>query len=168
MIQSPTMSLGSEYDISPRKAAAIADYFQKADKLMQYDQDVMNSHLSYFIEQFGRLNFATLEEIFRANKFKTHFLALPTTMIELRNPQVRIVDPTDLLLHKKWTPKPFVAIAFPNLDFLVNTYKGFGLRYDQASNLRNLKEAGVFTSNPLYEGNLTMSNMVLAPPFSQS
>ncbi len=146
------MNLESEFGIDARKAAAIAGLFRRPDEQRRKgDSYAFTRALHKYLKEFGPVNFAVLETVFRDNNFSTHFLAVPARMVEISNPYIQVVDMYDMVINKKVTLKPFVAVRYTGLQGVQSAARGHGLAYNQERNLMHLHNAGVYSPLPGYK-----------------
>ena len=66
---------------SPKIQAAIANWLSFTDSLKDTNKYAPFLASGEFKTRFGTLNFAGLEEIFRASGFNTHCLAVPVEIV---------------------------------------------------------------------------------------
>lgn len=139
------MSTESEFSIDPYEAAAIADLFREADRKFKEGRGTLDEMYAGYAMAFGGLDFARLEYAFRMHGLNAHFLAVPSGPVEKAHPQVMIIDFSDMFFYQRETKRPFVALAFPNADELRGFVDAYSIPYNPIQNLRNLRQAGVFT-----------------------
>jgi hypothetical protein len=128
------------------KRAAIADHFRELDNAEEMDNpDLLPLLMSTYIKQYGAINYRMLEEIFRANNFKTHFLAIPRERILTTDPHPRkvVADTNTLFMDNVLQPTTFGARAFNSKASMLAYIMGNeDMSYDPDANLRNLSMAG--------------------------
>ena len=137
------MGREDEFGIDMMKAAAIADHFRKTDSEAEENIAAFYDSIHTYMEAHGPVNFAELETIFRANNFKTHLVAIPSSVVERQNSDALIVDINDLRIRRSVTLVPFVISAVPNKKDAVETLSEMGITYNAKENLRNLRQTGI-------------------------
>lgn len=145
------MSLESEFGIDPEAAAAIADYFREADeRFHEGEKRALDRPMRGYQRQFGPLNMAALEQIFRDHDFHTHFLAISADFVKKADPRNRVLDINDALSGKLYPRSaPFGFMVYPSREELQASIGRMGIRYIPEINLRLLQIAGIIVNQPL-------------------
>jgi hypothetical protein len=125
---------------SPEEEAAIIDMIRVADQ--RHDSMQLSILITkHVLNRFGRLDFASLERMFRRNSLTVALLAIPSTIaLASIPPGFKIVDPNDITKLRPFSIS--VATYGINEDLLLELQDA-GMDYDPATNLSNLSQTGM-------------------------
>lgn len=153
------MSLGSEFEINPEKEAAIVDYFRDADRQILTNPDPFMLKTIQYMDQFGRINFAALEQIFRKHHFNAHQLAVRSARIEQDYPGHVVADVNAFYFDNNIIRVPHAVLLCRSFNDVQTKASKYGIDYNDTRNLRNLKSAGDLVKLP------TQQQGIIAPPY---
>lgn len=143
------MGLSPEFGIGPEKEAAIVDYFREADRIVNINSSDLFERVVHYMEQFGRINFAALEQIFRAHNFNTHHVAVRSALMEQKNPGSVAADVNAFYFDNKIIRVAYVVATVGSLSQAQNKAREYGMEYHPVKNLEHLKVAGDLVQKPI-------------------
>jgi hypothetical protein len=146
------MSRENEFDVEGLESAIIASFFREADQQFATNPNLFNLKLLNYLQQYGKVNFANFERVFRRNNFTIHLVAVPSNLVMADNPSFMVADVNDLYHNRIPTQRPFLLMRCKNLEDAQQYSLAYLLPYNQQENLARLALAGDFTDKPGFKG----------------
>ena len=158
----------------PKIQAAIADRFRNIDKSGRHDLFAPHFLDGRFQSDFGPLNFAGLEQVFRNHHFNTHILAVPIGIVSKRigNELIAVLPEDALKIYNSGKGVKSMAEILSlvqTLPYTIYTYSGlekikagaadWGFEYDAATNIDDLGFSGIAVPKPGTPLAMMMSGM---------